>query len=104
KRSILLADIPAGYLSINTTFGAVLPTCIIIVPFIFENRVAGVIELGGIHDFTELQKQYLQVVADAVAIALASSQAREKTKELLGETQRQAEELEVQQEELRQSN
>jgi CheY-like chemotaxis protein/CHASE3 domain sensor protein len=104
RRSDFLTDIPAGYFSINTSFGAVLPRNIMVVPFIFEDRVAGIIELGTVHDFTELQKEYVQLVADSIAIAVAASQAREKTKELLEETQRQAEELEAQQEELRQSN
>ena len=104
KKSIFLTDIPVGYFNINTSFGAALPRTIIAVPFIFEHRVAGIIELGSIHEFTELQKQYVELAVDSIAIAIASSQAREKTKELLEETQRQAEELEAQQEELRQSN
>lgn len=81
-----------------------LPKNILTFPIIFENRIASVIELGTIHDFTALQQQYLPIVADSIAIAITSSQAREKTKELLEETQRQAEELEVQQEELKQIN
>ena len=104
KSSIVLTDIAVDYFHINTTFGAVLPRNIMVVPFIFEDRVEGIIELGSIHEFTELQKEYMQSVVDSIAIAIASSTAREKTKELLEETQRQAEELEAQQEELRQSN
>jgi len=104
KRSILVADIPAHYFKVHTSFGKMAPATILVVPFVFEDAVIGVIELGSIHDFTALQQQYLQIVTDSIAIAITSSRAREKTKELLEETQRQAEELETQQEELKQSN
>jgi len=80
------------------------PVHIMAVPVIFEAAVAAVIELGSVHRFSALQQQYLQVVIDNIAVAISSSQAREKTKELLEETQRQAEELEAQQEELKQTN
>jgi CheY-like chemotaxis protein/CHASE3 domain sensor protein/putative methionine-R-sulfoxide reductase with GAF domain len=104
KRSILIADIPAGHFDISTSFGKVLPEHIIVAPVIFEGAVIAVVELGGIHGFSPFQQQYLQVATAGIAVAISSSQAREKTKELLEETQRQAEELEAQQEELKQTN
>jgi CheY-like chemotaxis protein/CHASE3 domain sensor protein len=104
KRSILLRDIPEHYFNVATGFGQLRPKNIIVVPFIFENEVIGVIELGSIYDFTDIQQQYLQLVSDSIAIALVSARAREKTALLLTETQTQAEELEAQQEELRQAN
>jgi len=104
KRSILLTNNPADSFSINTGFGKVLPKNILVYPVVFENNIVGIIELGGMRDFTTLQQQYLPVVADSIAIAITSAQTREKTKELLEETQRQAEEMEVQQEELKQTN
>jgi CheY-like chemotaxis protein len=99
-----VTHIAPGYFHLNTGFGETAPKNIIAMPFVFENAVVGVIELGSMHEFDDLKKQYLRLVADSIAIAVTSSQAREKTKELLEETQRQAEELTVQQEELRQSN
>ena len=99
-----VTHIAPGYFHMHTGFGETAPKNIIAMPFVFENAVVGVIELGSMHEFDDLKKQYLELVADSIAIAVTSSQAREKTKELLEETQRQAEELTVQQEELRQSN
>ncbi|SHH17222.1 Signal transduction histidine kinase [Chryseolinea serpens] len=99
-----VTHIAPGYFHMHTGFGETAPKNIIAMPFVFENAVVGVIELGSLHEFDDLKKQYLGLVADSIAIAVTSSQAREKTKELLEETQRQAEELTVQQEELRQSN
>ena len=104
KRSVLVTDIPPNYFNINTGFGEVPPAAIIAFPFIFGNVVTGVIELGSFRDFTGLQREYLQIVADSIAIAVVSSQARARAKELLEETQQQSEKLETQQEELKQSN
>jgi len=104
KKSILITDIPSDHFIINTSFGKMPPATIIAVPFVFGTVVTGVIELGSIRDFTGLQREYLQIVSDSIAIAIVSSQARAKAKELLEETQQQSEELEAQQEELKQSN
>ena len=104
ERMILLTDVPPDRLVIGTGLGDILPENILVMPVSIEGRVVGVIELGSINSFTELQQQYLDIIADTIAIAITSAQSREKVKELLEETQRQAEELEAQQEELRQSN
>jgi CheY-like chemotaxis protein/signal transduction histidine kinase/CHASE3 domain sensor protein len=104
KRTILVTHIPAGQFNTNTSFGEIVPGHIMAVPVIFEGMVIAVIEMGSVHGFSGLHQEYLQVVADNIAVAISSSQAREQTKELLEETQRQAEELEAQQEELKQTN
>jgi CheY-like chemotaxis protein/signal transduction histidine kinase/CHASE3 domain sensor protein len=104
KKVIFISNIPDDYFIINTGFGAVLPKNIIAFPIIFEDRTVSVIELGSVFTFTALQREYLKLVADSIAIALTSSQGREKTKYLLEETQRQSEELVAQQEELKQAN
>ena len=104
RRNILLEDIPSANFKINTTFGNIVPKTIMSVPFMFEDKVIGVIELGTISAFSRLQKEYLEIVIDSIAVAIVSSQARSKTASLLEETQQQAEELSVQQEELKQTN
>ncbi len=104
QKMISINGVSADYLVIDTGFGEVPPRHIIVKPLVIEGDVVGVIELGAVGVFTELHKQYLDLVGDAISIAITSSQSREKTRELLEETQRQAEELEAQQEELRQSN
>jgi len=104
KRTILVSNVPAGHFKINTSFGNITPQNIIALPFLFENSVMGVIELGTVNTFTPIQLEFLSIITDSIAIAVSSSQVRQQTKELLEETQRQAEELESQQEELKQTN
>ena len=104
NKTIICSDIPDGHLNIKTGFGDLKPKSIIVVPFSFEGKVIGVVELGSIYPFSRQQQEFIDIVSDSIAIAITSAQIREKTKELLEETQRQAEELEQQQEELRMAN
>jgi CheY-like chemotaxis protein/signal transduction histidine kinase/CHASE3 domain sensor protein len=104
RRTLVISDIPADYLRVHTTFGDMQLATIIAVPFVFEGVVRGVIELGSLRAFTQLEQEYLEAISDSIAVAITLAQARLKSKELLEETQRQSEDLEARQQELKQSN
>ena len=104
KKPIVFSEIPDDYIRISSGLGNSIPKNIIVFPFLYENDVKGVVELGTAHETSELDMQFLQLAADNMGIAFNASQSRTKLKDLLEETQRQAEELEVQQEELKQAN
>ncbi len=103
KERILFTDIPDDYIKINSGLGEVTPRNIFVIPFLYENTVKGVIELGSAHRFTENQMDFLSQACESIAIAIHSAQSRVKMQELLAETQRQSEALQSQQEELRQA-
>ena len=75
-----------------------------LIPFSFEDRVIGLMEIGSVNTFTELQTQFLDLAVQDLALAVITLQSHLKVKELLAQTQEQAKILEVQQEELRQAN
>ncbi len=77
---------------------------LIAVPFVFEGRTIGVIELGSLEPFTAIQKEFIATSLESISISIDSAQARRKIQLLLEETQVQSEELQSQQEELRQMN
>ena len=104
RKPIVFEKVPPDYIKIISGLGSALPTNIIVFPFFYIGKVKGVIELGASKEFTALDQEYLRLVGDNIASAFNSSQSRSKLKELLEETQRQAEELESQQEELKQFN
>ena len=101
---ILFTDIPEDYIKIQSGLGNSRPKNIIIIPLIQDNAVRGIIELGAAREFSNLDKEFLRLISETLAILFTAAQSRTKLKELLEETQRQAEELEAQQEELKQSN
>lgn len=104
KKPIIFNNVPDDYIKINSGLGQTSPKNILVYPFVFENAVKGVIEIGTVQEVSELQLQLLQVVSDNMGIAFNSSESRMKLKELLEESQRQAEELQAQQEEMQQIN
>ncbi|MES2266090.1 MAG: response regulator [Bacteroidota bacterium] len=75
-----------------------------IVPFFFDGKLKGVIELGFRDQVPGRVKDYILLVANDIAIAVNTSQARTIMHDLFEETQQQAEELEAQQEEMRVTN
>lgn len=104
KKPILFREVPPDYIRIQSGLGNTVPKSIIVYPFLYGGEVKGVIEIGSAQEFTDLELEFLEMVAENLAIAFNGAQSRTKLKDLLEETQRQAEELEAQQEELKQSN
>ena len=104
KKTIIFSEVPDDYIRINSGLGNSIPKSIIVFPFLYDGEVKAVMEIGAAHQFSDLDLQFLDMVGENVAIAFNAAQSRTKLKELLDETQQQAEELEAQQEELKQSN
>jgi CheY-like chemotaxis protein/signal transduction histidine kinase/CHASE3 domain sensor protein len=75
-----------------------------IVPFFFDKKLKGVIEIGFHNELKEEIKEYILLAANNIGIAVNTAQARTMLHDLFEETQQQAEELEAQQEEMRVTN
>ncbi len=80
------------------------PHVLAVVPFSFEDEVVGVMEIGSVNAFTELQLHFLDLAVQDLALAVITLNSHLKVRKLLEQTQEQAKILEVQQEELRQAN
>lgn len=104
KKTIVFTEVPDDYIKINSGLGNTIPKNIIMLPFLQDEALKGVIEIGTTREFSELDIQFLNMIRENIAIVINAAQSRTKLKELLEETQRQAEELETQQEELKQAN
>ncbi len=87
-------------LTINSGLGEDIPRQVFVIPFLFENAVKGVIQLGSAEPLTEVQQEFLQQVMPNIGIAVSSIEARTKMQELLQQTQVQADALQLQKEEL----
>jgi CheY-like chemotaxis protein/signal transduction histidine kinase/CHASE3 domain sensor protein len=103
-RTIVLHDIPEGYLTIGSALGREKPRHLVIAPLSADGLVNGVVEFGFLNPVDERVEALLEQVAEAAGIALRTAKYRTELQNLLEETQRQAEELQVQSEELRVSN
>ncbi len=104
KRQILVNNIPEGYITINSGLGESKPLNILVTPLIYDKELIGVVELGSFKEFSEIQREFIQEISENVAIAIQSAQSRQWARKLLEKSQKQAEELQQQQEELRVTN
>jgi signal transduction histidine kinase/CheY-like chemotaxis protein/CHASE3 domain sensor protein len=103
-RSILIRDVPEGYLAIGSAFGEGKPRNLIISPANVDGSTNAMLELGFIHPLNADALSLLEQMSDAIGIAVRSANYRVELQNFLEETQRQAEELQAQGEELRVSN
>ncbi len=102
KNPAVIKNITQQYTISSGTFSAN-PSEVIYTPIWLHNELKGVIELLSFTTFNEQSINFLKVVRDNIAVALHSSQAKEKVIRLLEQVQKQTETLENQQEELRQA-
>ncbi|MFD1256573.1 response regulator [Mucilaginibacter terrae] len=77
---------------------------IMIVPFFFDKKLKGVMEVAFQLELKATDRDYIIAAADDIGIAVNTAQARTIMHDLFEETQQQAEELEAQQEEMRVTN
>jgi len=104
RRLTMVNELPPGYLRLESGLGGTEPVSLLLLPVVWLKGVRGVIELAGCTPFSEEQRQFLEEVAESIAIALYSCRQRQLTMALLTETQNQAAVLQTQQEELRAAN
>lgn len=104
KQSIVISNIPDDYIKVTSGVGEAAPKNILVTPCVVNNDVKCIVELGSFNSFSDIQLEFIEQVSEGIAISIHSAEARIKMKELLDKTLEQSEELQVQQEELRQIN
>ena len=103
-RSILIRDVPDGYLAIGSALGEGKPRHLVVAPAIVDGSTNAVLEFGFVHPLKEDALSLLEQMSEGIGIAVRSANYRAELQNFLEETQRQAEELQAQGEELRVSN
>jgi signal transduction histidine kinase/CheY-like chemotaxis protein/HAMP domain-containing protein len=104
KKRILLTEVPKDYIRINSGLGDSTPMNIIVLPVLFEGSVRAVIELASFTPFSATHQEFLDQLPVSIGLVLNTIEADTVTETLLEQSQGQAEELRVRQEELRESN
>ncbi|MFB9511424.1 HAMP domain-containing protein, partial [Streptomyces aurantiacus] len=100
KRTILVENVPTGYLKIASSLGEAPPAHVIVLPVLFEGTVLGVIELASFHSFTHIQRDFLSQIAEMIATSVNTIAVNTKTEVLLKQSQELTEQLRERSEEL----
>ncbi|KAB2975162.1 HAMP domain-containing protein [Streptomyces sp. SS1-1] len=93
KRAILVENAPSGYLKISSGLGEAPPAQVIVLPVLFEGKVLGVIELASFTPFTQIQKDFLNQIAEMIATSVNTISVNTKTEVLLRQSQELTEQL-----------
>ncbi|WP_432158952.1 MULTISPECIES: HAMP domain-containing protein [unclassified Streptomyces] len=93
KRTIIVENAPSGYLKISSGLGEAPPAQVIVLPVLFEGKVLGVIELASFTPFTQIQKDFLNQLAEMIATSVNTISVNTKTEQLLKQSQELTEQL-----------
>ena len=100
----VIEDPPPDYLRVRSGLGEGSPRAIVLVPLVHLGRVTGVLELALFRPCTDTIRELLRSVGETLAIALEVARSRGAMRDLLAETQRQAQRLANQEHELTANN
>ncbi|MER5950059.1 HAMP domain-containing protein [Streptomyces sp. NPDC001904] len=93
KRTIIVDNAPSGYLKIASGLGEAPPAQVIVIPVLFEGTVLGVIELASFTPFAQIQKDFLNQIAEMIATSVNTISVNTKTEVLLKQSQELTEQL-----------
>ncbi|MDW7693226.1 cache domain-containing protein [Flammeovirgaceae bacterium SG7u.111] len=103
KEPTYLEEIPDEYLIIKSGLGEACPKMIYILPLISNDEVQGMLEIASFKKLNEIEKSFLESLAESLGAWLWSISNTEKTKALLEESQHLSATLQAGEEEIRQN-
>ncbi len=103
KRTIHIKELPQNYLSIVSGLGASVPVELALIPLKVKDEVIGVLELGTFTKFGTRHIEFLEKIGERIATTLLSVEASQRNNDLLKEAQVLAEQLQTQEEFLKQN-
>lgn len=102
--TLLRTEIPYDYISVTSgLLGDQRPSSILIVPLITDEKVYGILEFAGFHKFDPSQVKFVEEISIIIARTVFNIKINERTRKLLAESQTMSQELQEQQEVLRQN-
>ena len=104
KSILAIDDVPETYLKIRSGLGEGSPRSLLFLPLARSNETVGVLELALFKADTENVRELLGSVQEMLVIGLQAARSRAALREALERSQRQAERLAAQEEELRANN
>ncbi|NPA67989.1 MAG: PAS domain-containing protein [Chlorobi bacterium] len=103
KKTVYMTEIPETYITITSGLGEAVPGSLLIVPMITEDEIIGVIELASFNEMEKHEINFVEILSETVASSLSITRINQKTAVLLEQSQKQAELMKIQEEEMRQN-
>ena len=81
KSPVFISDLPPDYMRIGSGLGGALPSSLLLVPVILDERVLGVMELASLADLPSYQVEFCRQLGDALAVTLSKIDANIRTEQ-----------------------
>jgi CheY-like chemotaxis protein/signal transduction histidine kinase len=101
---VVVNDPPAGYFTIRSGLGEAGPRALVLAPLRRAERSIGVLELALFEPCTDEIREFIDAAREMIVISLEMARSRATLRGLLDKSQKQADLLAAQEEELRASN
>jgi PAS domain S-box-containing protein len=95
QKQISITDISEEHMRINSSVLNAKPKQLLITPFLFEGKTMGVIEIGRLTDFNQLEKEFINAAIKSIAITVNTAFNQKALKEFLEKIQAQKDEMEI---------
>jgi len=95
QKQISLTDITEEHIRITSSVLNAKPKQLLITPFLFEGKTMGVIEIGRLTDFNDIEKEFINTSINSIAIAVNTAFNQEALREFLEKIQSQKGEMEI---------
>jgi PAS domain S-box-containing protein len=103
KKGYYTDRIEDGYLSITSGLGKANPRYLLIEPLVWNDQVFGIVEIASFKPLEEHKIQFVGRVAENIATTINNMESNLRTEQLLKETRAQADQMLVQDEQVRQN-
>ncbi len=103
KKGYYTDKIQDAYLTITSGLGKANPRFLLIEPMIWNEMIIGVIEIASFKPLEEYKMQFVGRVAENIATTINTMESNLRTEHLLKETRAQADQLAIQEEQVRQN-
>jgi CHASE3 domain sensor protein len=102
-QTVVMKNLPPGYISITSGLGDAPPSSLVIIPFKHNDTVQAIAEFASFKEYQPHVVAFLEKAGEFVASAITSAQGADKTKAMIDQMKQQTEQLRAQEEELRQN-
>ncbi len=96
-----LTEIPEGYIDITSGLGEATPNSLVLLPLKLNNKTEGVVEVASFGEFADYKLDFLEKMAESLALFIANKRSNEQTQKLLKEAETATVTLRAQENEMR---
>ncbi|TAE13187.1 MAG: HAMP domain-containing protein [Bacteroidetes bacterium] len=101
--TVYMTEVPDNYVNITSGLGEANPKSVLLVPLKLNEDIYGVVELASFREFEPYQIDFVEKLGESIASTFASVKNAEQTQKLLKESLLLQEQMQAQEEEMRQN-